>query len=242
MDTFYGSLAAWWPVLSPVEDYAEEGREIARLLRERRPDARSLLELGCGGGHLAHHVRPGLDYVLSDLSPEMLAVARATNPGCDAVVGDLRSLRLDREFDLVLVHDAIDYMLTEADLRAAFATARHHLRPGGLALFVPDDLADTFEPGADVSGSDHPDGRSARLLEWAEDVGPDGTIPVHYSFVLRDADGHVRTAYERHVVGLFDEATWVRLLAEAGFEVEVVTEHTEEDRPPRRLFLGHAYG
>ena len=39
-------------------------------------------------------------------------------------VGDLRSVRLGETFDAVLVHDAIDYMTTEVELRAAFETAR----------------------------------------------------------------------------------------------------------------------
>lgn len=242
MNVFYDELAEWWPLLSPVAEYADEAREVRRLLAERRPAARRVLELGCGGGHLAHHLREGWEYTLSDLSPAMLALATRLNPGCPHVVGDLRTLRLAERFDLVLVHDAVDYMLTEADLRAAFATAFHHLAPGGLAMFMPDVLAETFAPGTDVSGGDAPDGRGARLFEWVQDVGADGTVVVHYAFLLRAADGTVRTAYERHVTGLFPRATWERLLAEAGFRVEAVLESTDEDREPRLFFFGHKPG
>ncbi len=51
MKTFYDDLAAWWPLLPPVEAYEAEAHEIARALRARRPTLRSALELGCGGGH-----------------------------------------------------------------------------------------------------------------------------------------------------------------------------------------------
>ena len=44
-------------------------------------------------------------------------------------------------FDAVLVHDAIDYMATEADL-----LARAHLRPGGGLIAAPDLYTKTFEP------------------------------------------------------------------------------------------------
>ena len=238
MKTFYEDLATWWPLISPVGDYASEGAEIARMLRDRAPGAARVLELGCGGGHLAYHVRGDYDYVLSDLSPAMLALAEGLNPGCRCVVGDMRTLRLAERFDLVIIHDAIDYMVTESDLRAAFLTAHHHLRPGGVALFMPDCFSESFVPGTDISGGDQPDGRGARLFEWAEPPGPDGSVAVHYSFLLRSADGSVQSVYERHVVGLFPQTTWERLLAEVGFSVEAVPEHTDEDRPPRTFLLG----
>jgi hypothetical protein len=42
--------------------------------------------------------------------------------------------------------------------------------------------------------------------------------------------------------GLFSNDVWLRLLAEAGFEPEAVTEQTTEDRTPRELFVGHRRG
>jgi SAM-dependent methyltransferase len=243
MKQFYGELATWWPLISPLEDYGAECAEILVALRERRPDARTLLELGSGGGHVAAHLRDALDCTLTDLSPAMIEVSRRLNPDCPHHVADMRYLRLNAHFDLVLAHDAIDYMTSEADLRAAFTTAFAHLRPGGLALFLPDDVQETYEPGGtDVSGVDGPDGRAARLFEWAEAPQADGTVAVHYSFLLREPDSSVHHFYERHLVGLFARDTWERLLTEVGFSVEVVLERTEEDRPPRLLFFGHKPG
>lgn len=120
---FYGSLAPWWPLISPVEDYADEAGYLARLLHDAPEPIRSVLELGSGGGHLAHHLAGEFALTLTDLSPDMLAVSRVLNPGCIHHQGDMRNLRLAERFDAVIVHDAIDYMVTEADLSAVFATA-----------------------------------------------------------------------------------------------------------------------
>ncbi len=57
----------------------------------------------------------------------------------------MRKVRLGREFDAVFVHDAVSYMTTKRDLRAVFKTAFLHCRPGGAALFAPDNLVETFE-------------------------------------------------------------------------------------------------
>ncbi len=240
MNLFYGELAPWWPLLSPIEEYADEAAAFIATIEGRRPHARTLLELGCGGGHIAWYLKARFDCTLTDLSPGMVEVSRIRNPECAHAVGDMRDIELGRTFEVVFVHDAIEYMKTEQELAAAFVTAYHHLAPGGLALFVPDCVAERHEGGTEAGGSDAPDGRAARYLEWNEDVEPASTLAVtHYSFLLREADGTVYTRYERHELGLFPQATWVRLLEAAGFNVEIVEEQTDDDRSPRLFFIGH---
>jgi SAM-dependent methyltransferase len=237
---FYGDLAAWWPLISPPEDYAEEAAFAARVLRSAARPVGEVLELGSGGGHNAVHLKAHFTMTLVDLSEEMLDVSRRLNPDCEHHRGDMRSVRLGRTFDAVFVHDAVDYMTTEADLAQAMRTAFVHCRPDGLALFVPDDIAETYEPGTDDGGSDGPDGRGVRFLEWSYDPDPADTwTATEYAFLLRGPDGAVRVAHETHRTGLFGRAVWLRLLAEAGFEPSVVMEETTEDRPPREMFLGH---
>lgn len=200
---------------------------------------RDVLELGIGGGHNASHLKAEFAMTLVDLSAEMLDVSRRLNPACEHVEGDMRSVRLGRTFDAVFVHDAVDYMTSEADLRAAVATAYAHCRPGGSALFAPDTTAETFAAGSDHGGSDAPDGRGARYLEWSWDPHPDDTWTLTaYAFLLRDAAGSVDVVHETHRTGLFGRDVWLRLLAATGFEPDWVTEQTTEDRSPRTLFLG----
>ena len=134
----------------------------------------------------------------------MLAVSRGRNPECTHVQGDMRSLRLDRDFDAVFVHDAIEYMTTEADLAAAIATACVHCRPGGLVLLVPDHVAETFAPSTDCGGTDGDDGRGVRFMDWSFDPDPaDTLVRTEYAFVFREPDGAVWHAAESHVLGLF---------------------------------------
>ncbi|MBV1852796.1 class I SAM-dependent methyltransferase [Catellatospora tritici] len=237
---FYGDLARWWPLISPPDDYAEEAEFGATVLATASIPVREVLELGSGGGHNAAHLRRHYDMTLVDLSESMLAMSRRLNPDCPHHVGDMRTIRLGRVFDAVYVHDAVDYMITEDDLRAAVATAYAHTRPGGVAVFVPDETAESWEPGTDHGGADAPDGRAARYLSWCWDPDPADTwTATEYSFLLREADGTVHSVHETHRTGLFGRGVWLRLLAEAGFEVRVVEEETTEDRPPREFFTGH---
>jgi SAM-dependent methyltransferase len=238
---FYGDLAGWWPLISPPEEYAEEAAFVATVIQSASIPVQEVLELGSGGGHNAVHLVADFAMTLVDLSDQMLDVSRRLNPGCEHVVGDMRTVRLGRSFDAVFVHDAVDYMVTEDDLRLAVETAFVHCRPGGVAVFVPDATRETFEEGTDHGGHDGGDGRGVRFMEWTWDPDPSDTWTLtEYAFLLRDPDGSVRAVHETHRLGLFGRDDWLRLLAEVGFDAEAVTEVTsEEHRTPRELFVGH---
>lgn len=231
----YRELAEWWPLFSPPgEDYAEEAAYVRRLIDEAAEGpVHTLLELGSGGGNNASHLRAHYTLTLVEPSPDMLAVSRALNPACEHVEGDMRTVRLGRSFDAVFVHDAVNYMTSETDLAAAMATAAVHCRPGGVAIFAPDCVRESFRPGTDDGGSDG-NGRAVRYLEWTHDPDPsDTTVTVDYAILLCDETGATRVVHDRHVEGLFPRATWRSRLEEAGFAVTVVADPWGRD-----LFVG----
>lgn len=214
----YSDFAEWWPLLSAPEDYAEEVGVYLRFLQGTvAGELRTALELGSGGGNNAYHYAKRLELTLVDRSPRMLAVSQALNPACQHLEGDMRDLRLGRAFDAVLVHDAVSYLTSEADLRAAMATAFAHCRPGGVALFTPDHLRETFRPATSHGGHDG-DGRALRYLEWCHDPDPgDTVVTVDMAYLLRQGE-HTEVVYDRHLNGLFARSSWLALLREAGFD------------------------
>lgn len=226
----YRELAEWWPLLSAPEEYAEEAADYTRLILEAVPDAREVLELGSGGGNNASHMKAHFSLTLADRSPNMLEVSRRLNPECEHVEGDMRSVRLGRTFDAVFVHDAIAYLTTEEDLRAVFDTAFEHCRLGGVALFVPDHVTETFEQATDHGGHDGPD-RALRYLEWTWDPDPaDTTHRMDLTYVFHEPDGSIHVEFDEHLCGLFPRATWLRLIGEAWFEGRAVA-LTHDERP-----------
>ena len=230
----YAELADWWPVFSHPSSYRRETLHFLRVLRRAtKPPPRSLLELGSGGGNSASHLKSHFEMTLVDLSPQMLRVSRRLNPECRHVQGDIRRVRLGRQFDAVFVHDAICHMTTEAQLRAAMRTAYLHCRPGGVALFVPDFVRETFVAGTDEGGSDSERG-SVRFLQWIVDPNPaDSTYVVDFAILIRDRKGKTKVAHDRHLLGLFARARWLRLLREVGFQARVI-----RDGRVRDAFLG----
>ena len=219
----YRELASWWPLLSAPEEYEEEAAVYCELLRgAARRDVRRVLELGSGGGSNAFHMKRHFEMTLTDLSPDMLAVSASLNPECEHVQGDMRDLRLQRRFDAVFVHDAIDYMTNEDDLAAVMRTIVAHCESGAGVVIASDHVTETFAASTSHGGHDG-NGRGLRYLEWTYDPDPtDTTCTTDYVYVLRDDDG-VRVEHDQHVTGLFSRSTWLSLMAEAGLEA---TSHT----------------
>ena len=215
----YRELAGWWPLISPPAEYAEDAELLTGILDHTDRPARSVLDLGSGGGHVAAYLADGRSLTLVDLSAEMLAVSRQLNPDCKHVQADMRTVRLGRLFDAVLVHDAVDYVTTEPELRQVIATAFAHTRPGGIAVFAPDHTAETFQPGTGAGGGSDASGRQASFTERTSDPkAGDNWILAEYEFTLRDTDDTVRVVTEAHRLGSFPRRTWLSLLAAAGFD------------------------
>ena len=231
----YTDLAHLWPHLSPPEHYAEETGLLRELIDEAlgEPPAGprwSLLELGAGGGHSIVHLKGHYDCTACDLSPQMLEQCKTLNPEVPTVEGDMRSMRLQKQFDAVLICDAIDYMTTREDAVAALRTVAAHLRPGGIALFAPTYTTETFNDGevADdgttipgIAGDD-----ALTYFTFVHDPDPaDTQFEMILLYLIRDAQTRqVQTIEDRHTCGLFSIQDWQGLSQQAGLDTEALAE------------------
>ena len=112
---------------------------IARILAyvERyAPDARSVLELGCGTGAVLAGLGSGLSLTGVDISAAMLDYARRRVPGARLLDGDITSLALDETFDVVLcVFDTLNHVTSLEGWQCVFERAAAHQESGGLFVF-----------------------------------------------------------------------------------------------------------
>ncbi len=237
----YTKYAEWWPLLSAPEEYAEDAIDYHRIMQTYHPGSpSSLLELGSGGGNNASYLKEHYQMTLCDKSNHMLEVSRKLNPACEHIQGDMRSIRLERQFDIVFIHDAIGYMATEQDLKAALETAFVHCKPGGIALFTPDYTAETFRPATHHGGHDGKEA-SMRFLQWDHDPIPDdGQYQIDFAYLFRSPGiREPEVVGETHICGLFSKEDWMQWLRDAGFEPYSEVIETDELEPGMyRVFIG----
>ena len=227
LNRLYTDLAWLWPVISPPEEYADESVYWRRALWDKLGVGRHrILELGVGGGHNLSHLTEHFQATAVDLSPQMLRLSTGLNPGVDHHLGDMRSVRLGRNFDAVLIHDAVSYLLTEEDLQATLETAKFHLRPEGVLLIGPDWVREDFQ-GTGLGPKEFRWVRKkgnveVTIEEYIHDPDPaDTQIQSIYTYTIKEIDRQDRVETDTHTTGLFPIATWTRLMEEAGFGVEV---------------------
>jgi SAM-dependent methyltransferase len=143
----FGAYSRYYDLLYRDKDYAGEVDFIAALVEREQPAAESLLDLGCGTGrHDFLLCERGYGVTGVDLSAEMLKVAEAergrrleasvSERVPSFVQGDVRSVRLGEEFDVVVsLFHVMSYQVTNDDLLAGLRTLRLHCKADGLVLF-----------------------------------------------------------------------------------------------------------
>lgn len=177
------------------------------------------------------HMTNDFDFTAVDISPAMIEQAKKLNPGVEFHVGDMRTVRLEQTFDGVLVHDAISHMLTEEDLRDVLATARVHLRNGGIFITAPDWFLETFrEP--QIECQTNTDGETEfTYFEYIYDPDPSDTmIEILLWYLIRRGQQAPQVEYDRMICGLFSLATWEQLITEAGFHVEKLSYNVQKHK------------
>lgn len=203
--------------------------------------ATTMLELGSGGGNNASHLKHRFQMTLSDLSPAMLDLSRTINPELEHIVGDMRTVRLGRLFDTVLVHDAICYLRSVEDVSAALRTVAEHLSPGGVAVICPDDTLETLRTSAECGGHDGDDGRSMRYLMWTHPLDDDGcTYRTTFVYALREGNAPSVIEHEEHVFGAFSRNEWLEMLEAAGLRARLIgeTKYGIDTGSERDIFVG----
>ena len=120
----------------PLEYEDEVMVYVDLIMRTASEPPSTLLHLGSGAGGHDRIFKRHFTVTGVDLSLGMLNKARVAHPDIEYLEGDMRTLRLKRQFDAVVIPDSIDYMASQNDLRLAIQTAVAHLKTSGVLLVV----------------------------------------------------------------------------------------------------------
>ena len=231
---FSRSAPIYDAIYASIRDYPREAAQLDALIQERRPGARTLLDVACGTGAHLEHLAGKYEVEGLDLDPEMLAVARERLPDAAFYEGDMTSFDLGKRFDAVVcMFSSIGYAKTEERLRDAIASMAQQLEAGGVLVvepwLTPDAWSDRHVGAVFV---DEPELKIARINVSERD----GTLSsFEFQYLVGTPDG-VDHFSERHELGLFT----VEQQLEAFRAAELDVEHDPEGPMGRGLYVGIA--
>jgi SAM-dependent methyltransferase len=228
--------ARWYDAFYRDEDYAWESTHLTTLIRERCPDATSLLDVGCGSGRHLVHLAEEFDCTGVDLDESALALARCRLPRRVRLHhADMETLALGQSYDAITcLFSAIGFMTTRARLRRAIATMGRHLSPGGVLVIEPWYLDDTWGDGPEPTVEEvRIDGQTlvrTIAITRKRDVS---RLHIHYAYAGQTG---IRTADETNDLGVFSRADYTAAMTRVGLDVEVDPVGLSD----RGLFIGTA--
>lgn len=230
MISVFGNYAHYYDLLYKDKDYAAEGEYVHQLIQNYAPGAKSVLELGCGTGKHAQ-ILSTKGYTIHgvDRSPEMLeSASKRISSSAGAMttpsfsLGDIRNVRIDDKFDVVIsLFHVMSYQTTDYDLMASFATAKFHLKPGGIFIF------DCWYGPAVLSQKPekrvkHFENEQIIITRTAEPVmhPAENVIDVNYHVIIRDkTNNEVEELHEAHRMRYLFEPEINSFLAEQGLKL-----------------------
>jgi SAM-dependent methyltransferase len=230
----FSRSARFYDAVYSFKDYAAEAEKVDAFIRERNPDARSLLDVACGTGLHLTHLRQWYEVEGLDLDPTLLAIAAERLAGVRLHEGDMVNFDLGRRFDAVVcLFSSIGYVKTVENLERAVTSMANHLEPGGVLVLEPWITPDTWEDGhLGAVFVDEPDLKIARV-NLGEREGRLTRFIFHY--LVLTAEG-VERFEEPHELALFTHEEYLSAFGAAGLDVE----HDPEGLMGRGLYVGWA--
>lgn len=213
----YNDLAWVDDILAPPEDYEDEAMISINALRDRIPgDNPTMLHLGCGAGRHDFHFKKHFTVTGVDISEGTLELAKTLNPEITYIKGDMRTVNLNKKYDVVIIPDSIGYMATLEELQAAVKNAAAHRKPDGIILIVAHTREEFKNNNFAYTGEK--DNVHITLLENNHIVS-DSTYEAAFIYLIR-RDGELSISHEVHTLGIFSYQEWMKIFGECRLKAE----------------------
>lgn len=140
--SIYRKLAPIYDDIMHDVDYHDWTDFVDSVFQYHHPYGTKLLELACGTGTMALELekRNNYDITATDISPEMIRIAREKGEKSVStiqwLVQDMCHLDLDNKFDIIfMVFDSLNYLHKEEDILSLLERVRQHLEHDGIFVF-----------------------------------------------------------------------------------------------------------
>lgn len=219
----------YYDLLYKDKDYHAEANYVLSLIKQYKPQTKTVLELGCGtGNHAAILCNHALKVIGLERSAEMVALAQQKNiQNFQPIVADIVSFTLAEKVDVAIsLFHVISYLTNNQQLIQCFQTVHQHLNTAGIFMFdvCYSPAVYTQKPVVRVKKLSNSEINITRIAEpqihYQQNV-----VDVNYQVMIEEkATQKITTIYETHPMRHFSIPEIALLAEHTGFELI----HTEE--------------
>lgn len=200
------------------KDYKKESETIKTAIKSKRPDCKTILDVGCGTAE--HHKYLTDEFIIDglDLNEDFIKLAKVKNPTGSYHISDMTDFHLNKKFDVIIcLFSSIGYVKTFENLLSTLHCFKQHLNPEGLVIVEPWFTPDQWYVGKLHMLTHEKDDIKICRMNKSEAVGNLSIINFHY--LLGTPENGVRHFEERHELAMFTKDEMKKAFEENGFEV-----------------------
>jgi ubiquinone/menaquinone biosynthesis C-methylase UbiE len=138
MKLAYTSLAKYYDLIFSRKDYPQEVEFIRTIIKDKCPEAKNILDIGCGTGEHLNLLKDEFETLWGvDVNQEIINEAKKKSDKINYLVGGMKDFAIDAKFDVITcLYSVFNYNLTLEDATMALDNFKKHLNPGGVIIFA----------------------------------------------------------------------------------------------------------
>jgi len=210
----FHSSADLYDLIYSFKDYQSEADKLIELINSNHPTAKSILDVACGTSEHHKYLSTNFQITGLDISPDFINISKSKNPNCSYAVADMSSFDLGQKFDIVTcLFSSIAYVKTTDKLLSTIASFKNHMLPDGLLIIEP-----WVNPAEWVTGKVHMqtyESDAVKICRMSISGREDNISVLNFDYLVGQRNS-LQHFQERHLLGLFDQATMMEAFEQNG--------------------------
>lgn len=224
--------AKFYDAIYHFKDYKAASDKLNKIITERNPGARTLLDTACGTGKHIEHLQKYYETEGLDINEELVEIARKRCPQTVFHIADVSNFSLKKKYDVITcLFSSIAYVKTAGKLFSTLNYMTKHLNEGGLVIVEPWFSRENFRTGTITAN--HYDGNDLKIT-WMYTSERENDLSILDINYLVGTPEEVTYFKERHEIGLFDDSQYRKAFTESGLEVS----YDKEGLFGRGMYIG----